>query len=297
MPERSAPLEFKGVDAAECEAFISAVTAHAQAEGKQHDDQWIAEFASSCFAQAGLRWWNGLDEKDQGSWKLLRRAMVLRFQPQPTFAGESGEEAEAFVRMVRQKAFEAGKYSDDKWITAFVLTCLVGDAMRWHASLDPATRNDWNLLWPALLAQYTRDNQNGPQFPKARRRGRIQVRKKAEEGPICYLSKKLWNNSDQSGRVILTQAAIQALEVEYDPLLTKSQTLHIPDVSTQSLINFRVATFSRFSGTMKIQPGPTTGSRYAASTQTQELGLPEKFLPDRSRGIHGKCLPQRTAED
>lgn len=72
-------LEFRGVDAAECEAFIRAVTAHALSEENQHDDQWMADFASSCFTQAGLRWWDGLDEKDQRSWKLLRRAMLSTF--------------------------------------------------------------------------------------------------------------------------------------------------------------------------------------------------------------------------
>ncbi|KAG9042482.1 hypothetical protein FS837_010811, partial [Tulasnella sp. UAMH 9824] len=163
MPAEVADLEFRGLDDAECEAFIRAVTAHALSEGKQHDDQWMADFASTCFTQAGLRWWDGLDEKDQRSWKLLRRAMLSTFKSQPMFSGQSGEEAEAFVRMVRQKAFEAGKHRDNIWIMGFALTRLVGDAMRWHATLDEATQNDWKLFWPAVLAQYPRDALSRPQ--------------------------------------------------------------------------------------------------------------------------------------
>lgn len=228
MPEISAtPLEFQGVDAAECEAFIRAMTAHALAEGRQHDDQWIADYASTCFSQAGLRWWDTLEEKDQRSWNSLRRAMLLRFQP--TFSGQSGEEAEAFVRMVRQKALDENKYGSEAWITAFASSCLVGDAMRWHASLDSAIQNDWKLLWPALLAQYPRDAPIVPPLPDAKRRGRVQVRRKNDSEQIFYLSKTLWTNEAQSGRIMLTKAAIEALEVVYDPATAKEQTLQLPD--------------------------------------------------------------------
>lgn len=160
----SADLKFRGVDAAECEAFISSVTAHALSEGKQHDDQWIADFASGCFTQSGVRWWDSLDEDVQKGWKLLRRAMLSKFQP--SFSGRNGEEAETFVRMVRQKALDEGRFMDNLWMTAFASACLVGDAMRWHASLDSATQNDWKLLWPAILAQYPRDSPSGASRPK-----------------------------------------------------------------------------------------------------------------------------------
>lgn len=155
--------------------------------------------------------------------------MLSRFQPQPTFSGESAEEAEAFVRMVRQKALDEKKYGDDKWITAFASACLVGGAMRWHASLDSATQNDWKLLWPALLAQYPRNAPSRSLPPNAKRRGRIQVCRKNDTGPCYYLSKRLCTDATELGRVVLTMAAVEALEVEYDPATAKPQTLQIPD--------------------------------------------------------------------
>ncbi|KAG8917244.1 hypothetical protein FRC01_002587, partial [Tulasnella sp. 417] len=187
----------------------------------------MADFASSCFTQAGLRWWDGLDEDVQRSWKLLRRAMLSRFQP--TFSGQNGEEAEAFVRMVRQKGLDENKYGDDKWITAFASACLVGDAMRWHASLDSAIQNDWNKFWPALLTQYPRGGPNALQLPNARRRGRVQVHRRNNPGPMYYLSKTLFTEEDQLGRITLTMAAVEALEVDYDPATATQQTLQIPD--------------------------------------------------------------------
>ncbi|KAG8944671.1 hypothetical protein FRC04_001635 [Tulasnella sp. 424] len=72
-------LEFQGLSARECEAFIAAVSRRAFTEGKEYDDRWTAAFASSCFAYDALRWWNGLDEKVQGSWKLLRSAMLSSY--------------------------------------------------------------------------------------------------------------------------------------------------------------------------------------------------------------------------
>ncbi|KAG8944042.1 hypothetical protein FRC04_002237 [Tulasnella sp. 424] len=150
-------LEFRGEDATECELFINAVSRHALSIGKQRDDQWVADFASSCFTHDALRWWNHLDDATQGSWRSLRNAMLLRYRP--SFHGRSGEEAEKFVRMVRERAFDEGKQNDNDRIIGFISTCFVGDALRWHALLESHVQNDWTRLQAALLAQYPRDPQ------------------------------------------------------------------------------------------------------------------------------------------
>lgn len=69
-------------------------------------------------------------------------------------------------------------------------------------------------------------------FSSAKRRGRVQVRRKNDSEQIFYLSKTLWTNEAGLGRIMLTKAAIEALVVVYDPATAKEQTLHLPDVST-----------------------------------------------------------------
>ncbi|KAG8988336.1 hypothetical protein FRB90_002819 [Tulasnella sp. 427] len=145
-------LMFEGRHAVECEDFIGAVQRYTFAQGKPVDDRWVAQFASSCFTRDALRWWSNLDDEVQSSWKLLRKAMLDRYQP--LFQGTSGEEAEYFVRMVSQRALDEGKYSDFTWAAAFASACLDGDALRWWSSLPPNVKNDWNILRQAILHQY-----------------------------------------------------------------------------------------------------------------------------------------------
>ncbi|KAG8974687.1 hypothetical protein FRC05_007021 [Tulasnella sp. 425] len=99
-----------------------------------------------------LLWWNVLDEGTQGSWKLLRSAMLLRYRLR--FAGRSGGEAEDFVDWVRQRALDLGKLDDAQWTAKFASGCFVGSALRWYMALDPEVRGDWNSLQQAIFAQY-----------------------------------------------------------------------------------------------------------------------------------------------
>ncbi|KAG9044081.1 hypothetical protein FS837_008818 [Tulasnella sp. UAMH 9824] len=94
-------LQFRGQDAIECKNFVAALIKLAFTQGKQRDDQWIADFAATCMADDALVWWSALDEEVQGSWKLLRQAMLSEYGSM--FCGGSGEEAENFVRAVSRK--------------------------------------------------------------------------------------------------------------------------------------------------------------------------------------------------
>ncbi|KIO17310.1 hypothetical protein M407DRAFT_33030 [Tulasnella calospora MUT 4182] len=150
-------LEFRGDDATECETFISAVARQALAIGRQRDDQWVADFAASCFTQNALRWWNSLDEETQGSWRLLRNAMLSRYRP--LFHGRDGEEAEKFVRMVRERALDEGKLNDNNWLVTFASTCNNAEADRHHAPINPSKKTNWTKPQLKRLEQYTSKQQ------------------------------------------------------------------------------------------------------------------------------------------
>ncbi|KAG8930553.1 hypothetical protein FRC01_002630, partial [Tulasnella sp. 417] len=223
--DNSQPLEFTGKDSKECERFISAVLKHAFAQGMQRDDAWIADFVATCLAEDALRWWLGLDEVTQGSWKLLRRAMALKYQP--LFSGASGEEAEKFVQMVYQRARDAGKQGDNRWIMEFVPTCLEGDALRWYASLDRSTRTEWDSFQQAIFSRYPNDDGLNPDLsassivptPAAalpisrppRQRGRIRLTIDLNPAQY-YVSKRI----AEAGLFLVTSSLGDALEVEHD---------------------------------------------------------------------------------
>ncbi|KAG9031026.1 hypothetical protein FS837_003124 [Tulasnella sp. UAMH 9824] len=227
----SGVLQFQGKDAQECEEFISAVKKHAYDHGKQRDDEWIADLVATCLTHNALRWWSGLDKGTRGSWERLREAMFSRYQPR--FYGKNGEEAEEFVYTVRQRARDAGKQKDNDWIITLVSDCFVGDALRWHVSLDRSIRGDWELLQWAILAQYPREGgfdlslkmptpAPATSAPPKLRRARVHVRKSSTSQ--VFLSKI----PGQYG-LKLTSSVAEALVVEYDPSINDPQTLLIPD--------------------------------------------------------------------
>lgn len=91
MTDQSATEEilFRGQDGSEAEGFIAAVRKAAFAAGKnpQEDDEWIAHFASTCFTAMALRWFESLDDDVQSSWKLLRKALLVKYPAsvEPTY--------------------------------------------------------------------------------------------------------------------------------------------------------------------------------------------------------------------
>ncbi|KAG9020817.1 hypothetical protein FS837_007873, partial [Tulasnella sp. UAMH 9824] len=257
----SPTLEFSGKDSDECENFIAAVMRLAFAQGKQRDDAWIADFVASRLTKDALRWWIKLDEETQTSWKLLRRAMDLKYLP--SFQGGSGEEAEKFVQMVYQRARDAGKQGDSRWIMEFVPTCLSGEALRWFASLDRATRTEWDSFQQAAFARYSReDGQNSrrstsrqaklltrlsvttelkgssllsilptpaaaapvAQLRNGRQRGRIRFTI-GSSASHYYISK----NISSTGLFFVTKSLGEALEVEHDNVVEDLKTLYIAE--------------------------------------------------------------------
>ena len=74
-------LTFHGSDDVACEAFILAINRWAFDNEKQEDDRLVAQFAYSHMAGKMLRFYETLDDDVQGSWKLLRRALLDRYPP------------------------------------------------------------------------------------------------------------------------------------------------------------------------------------------------------------------------
>ncbi|KAG8906405.1 hypothetical protein FRC01_008035, partial [Tulasnella sp. 417] len=235
-------LEFRGKDLQECERFIAAINRRAHAEGKLRDDQWIADLVAICLSNGALIWWSLLDEETQGSWRLLRKAMISRFRP--LFHGKSGAEAEEFVGQIRQRALDVGKLNDQYWTAEFASGCFSGRALRWYMSLDSGVRGDWVLLQQAIFAQYSEGCEEalllptvptpalaaaGPMANQARLRGRIKACSKRDRASY-YLSKKPAVGG-HVGRMMLTTAVTEALEVECELPLSpdRLQTLYIPD--------------------------------------------------------------------
>lgn len=73
------PLLFQGIDGVECEEFIFAIRRKAIDAGKSKDNEWLLEFASSCFIGDALRWHIELDDEIAGDWRRLQRAMMLEW--------------------------------------------------------------------------------------------------------------------------------------------------------------------------------------------------------------------------
>lgn len=143
------------------EDFISAIRQKALLAGKQRDPEWILDIAQASLTRDALRWHDNLDLDTQSSWPRLQKALLKRFGT--TFRGLDGRECEAFIHSVRARVFDEGRESDNDWICRFVAARVVGEALRWHASLNQEVRNDWELLQQAMFVRYpTRNDEEIP---------------------------------------------------------------------------------------------------------------------------------------
>ncbi|KIO23600.1 hypothetical protein M407DRAFT_26972 [Tulasnella calospora MUT 4182] len=70
------------------------------------------------------------------------------------FRGIDGNECEAFIAAIRDRAFAQGMDEGDYWMLRYATSRLRGKAMRWHAKLEPSLRKDWDLFLQALFEEY-----------------------------------------------------------------------------------------------------------------------------------------------
>ncbi|KAG8976385.1 hypothetical protein FRB90_009188, partial [Tulasnella sp. 427] len=97
-----------------------------------------------------IKWGEG------GGWVLVVLHIHKRMSASEDIVFDGGEgQCERFIRLVRKAAFAQGKLEDSKWVAMFASTCFEGKALRWYSALDSATKVDWHLLEPALLAEFS----------------------------------------------------------------------------------------------------------------------------------------------
>lgn len=100
-----------------------------------------------------------------GDTDYLPRTHLALDESELSFAGESAEEAEDFIRAVNKRAWAAGKQNDPAWMAGFAYTCFARMALRWYEELDEQTQTDWKLLKRAILTTYARPQRSGSIVP------------------------------------------------------------------------------------------------------------------------------------
>lgn len=73
------PIIFRGEPSEEIEDFVRQIRAEVFERGKSRDDEWIADFAATCFTGNALWWYENLSPDIQGSWTLLRQALLAKY--------------------------------------------------------------------------------------------------------------------------------------------------------------------------------------------------------------------------
>ncbi|KAG9039868.1 hypothetical protein FS837_000894 [Tulasnella sp. UAMH 9824] len=180
---------FTGTDGLTCHQFIRAIREHALEAEKQQDNRWIADYASIRFGGEALKWFETLDDETQIDWKLLRRAILVRYS-EPTcvdavqaevgqsrakdpvfvFAGKDKDECRAFVQEIRLRAYREGKEAESEWMVKLAFPCFASKALDWYAGLPQDVRRDWSRLERALLLDYP----TAPTFSISPARARIE---------------------------------------------------------------------------------------------------------------------------
>ena len=82
MSDREDALVFDGEGPLTSGQFLRIVRTNAIEKDKTTDDQWIAFYAASRMDGTALAWLEDQSEEMQESWKLLRRAILIRW-PMP----------------------------------------------------------------------------------------------------------------------------------------------------------------------------------------------------------------------
>ena len=70
---------FDGVNELASDAFLRIIRRRVLAQGIHKDDELVAETAASCLGGPALDWYEDQPSEVQGDWKLLRRAILIRW--------------------------------------------------------------------------------------------------------------------------------------------------------------------------------------------------------------------------
>ncbi|KAG8888370.1 hypothetical protein FRB98_007765 [Tulasnella sp. 332] len=83
MSDQMSPVEhitFEGRKNESVTLFLQNVKRIAFAEGRQRDQEWLADYVETCLAEKALEWYIALDQKIRYDFDALRVAMVERFR-------------------------------------------------------------------------------------------------------------------------------------------------------------------------------------------------------------------------
>lgn len=79
-PSGSVPrFTFTGKPGESANAFILSMQRIAFRQGRDRDDAWLADYASTCFDDEALYWYLEQDEESRGSWRILRSSLLSRY--------------------------------------------------------------------------------------------------------------------------------------------------------------------------------------------------------------------------
>ncbi|KAG8905086.1 hypothetical protein FRC01_008483 [Tulasnella sp. 417] len=97
-------LSFDGKEGLSCHEFVQKVQRTAFQQGKQRDDEWVADFAATSFSGEALEWYVGLDEETQTSWRKLCAGLIQRWpiKPGTISGGEADLDPASFPLPPRQ---------------------------------------------------------------------------------------------------------------------------------------------------------------------------------------------------
>lgn len=81
-PESVSWPSFDGNEGLSSHEFVQKVQRTAFQQGKQREDDWVADFVATCLSGEALEWYIGLDEETQTSWRKLRAGLIQRWSIQ-----------------------------------------------------------------------------------------------------------------------------------------------------------------------------------------------------------------------
>ncbi|KAG8878154.1 hypothetical protein FRB97_002748 [Tulasnella sp. 331] len=218
---------FSGKQDEDVAVFIHNIQRVAFAMGKQRDNDWQADYASTCLLGNAMRWYSELeDDETRYSWTLLRRALSQRFPlPVPDMAVESATASMASPSIDdAPPAYGSTVQSPDdtESVVSFTPSSLL-------PQLNSSSRNSWNVTeaddqfaasdlseqrrHSAILsaAPFVPELPSWATFNYTPRKGRLRMNLACDGSFIGYVPKDVTGKSKYPGR--FPQNAVDALVV------------------------------------------------------------------------------------
>ena len=190
------PTTFDGTTGVSGDVFIRSLRQNSLREGREKDDEWIALSAASWLEGEALEWYEDQTEETQESWKLLRRAILVRW-PASRAAGQPLYGLSLLAsppKPVQSNSFLNSASSADPTINAHIPT---------PAAAPPVSTLIDRALVPA-------------RFAPSSETGRIRVIRRTGDH-LGYISSNLGRYGDYYMRTDLPSAVVVKFTPSLDP--------------------------------------------------------------------------------